>query len=158
MSRASTLNRLAGFTLVELIVTMVIVGVLAAVVMPRFMGREGFESRGFFDQAQSVVRYAQKTAIAQHRNALFVVITASNVSACYDAACTLPVIHPSTGAALTATAPTPVSMAPALTFSYNALGQPSFAVDQTITLTTTSPGDVNRIFNIARETGYVSHP
>lgn len=144
--------------MVELIVTMVIIGVLAAVIMPRFMGREGFQSRGFFDQTQSIVRYAQKTAIAQRRNALFVIISAGSVSACYDLACASPVLHPSTGLPLTATAPSGVTLSPPLTFSYNALGQPSFATDQVFAVNTTVSGDVNRVFRIARETGYVSNP
>jgi len=57
----------AGFTLVELVVTLIIVGVLGAFVAPRFFGTHGFEERGFHDETKSALRYAQKTAIAQHR-------------------------------------------------------------------------------------------
>jgi MSHA pilin protein MshC len=56
-----------GFTMVELVTVMVIAGVLAAMLAPRFFGRSVFESRGFYDQVVSTLRYAQKAAIAQRR-------------------------------------------------------------------------------------------
>jgi len=60
-------NRQRGFTLVELITVMVIVGILAVAVLPRFFDANTFQSRGFNDQVISSLRYAQKVAIAQHR-------------------------------------------------------------------------------------------
>ena len=68
-----------GFTLVELIMTMVIAGILAAVVAPRFFSADVFQSRGFADQVQASLRYAQKQAIAQRRN-VCVTLAASNIS------------------------------------------------------------------------------
>ncbi len=61
-----------GFTLVEIITVIVILGILAAVVAPRFFERKVFDSLGFYDQVKSTVRYAQKSAIAQRR---FVCVT-----------------------------------------------------------------------------------
>ncbi len=58
--------------MVEMITVMVILGVLAAVAFPRLFDRDLLNSRGFYDQVISTVRYAQKSAIAQQR---FVCVT-----------------------------------------------------------------------------------
>ena len=57
----------AGFTLIELIAMMIIIGILAIAVLPRFADQSVFVSRGFHDETLSLLRYAQKTAIAQRR-------------------------------------------------------------------------------------------
>lgn len=56
-----------GFTLIELIVVMIVIGILAVIVAPRFANRSDFDARGYFDGTLSVLRYAQKTAVAQRR-------------------------------------------------------------------------------------------
>lgn len=61
------LVRQHGFTLVELITIIVILGIIAAIAIPRFFDRNVFDSRGFHDQVISTLRHAQKTAIAQRR-------------------------------------------------------------------------------------------
>jgi MSHA pilin protein MshC len=67
----------SGFTLVELITVMVIVGIMAATVLPRFFTVSDFEDRGSADQVKSMLRFAQKTAIAQHRNISVSISTAA---------------------------------------------------------------------------------
>lgn len=53
-----------GFTIVELVMTIMIIGILAAVVGPRFFDRKVFDERLFFEEAVASVRYAQKLALA----------------------------------------------------------------------------------------------
>lgn len=60
--------RSRGFTIIELVVVMIMIGILAVTVLPRFAGKHGFEERGFRDQVAAGLRYAQKSAIAARRN------------------------------------------------------------------------------------------
>ncbi len=55
-----------GFTLIELIMVLVLIGILAVFVTPR-LNVTVFEARGFHDGTLGYLRYAQKTAIAQRR-------------------------------------------------------------------------------------------
>src|SRR5665647_363876 len=56
-----------GFTLIELIMVMVMLGVLAVFAAPRIFNSDDFYARGFHDETLALLRYAQKTAIAQRR-------------------------------------------------------------------------------------------
>ena len=53
-----------GFTIVELIMVMVILGIISAVAAPRFFDRKVFDERFYFEEVLSTVRYGQKLAVA----------------------------------------------------------------------------------------------
>lgn len=57
-----------GFTMIELIVVMTIVGILAAVIVPKMLDRQDVDALGFRNGAAALLRYAQKMAIAQRRD------------------------------------------------------------------------------------------
>lgn len=82
-----------GFTIVELVTVLVVVGVLAGVAAPRFFQRRGFDAVSYTDQVKALMRYGQKIAIAQSRN-VFVRLNGSSVALCYDAGCTARVAPP----------------------------------------------------------------
>jgi MSHA pilin protein MshC len=144
-----------GFTLPELVMTIVVVGILAVMAAPRFVSWTGFASRGFYDEAQGVVRLAQKTAIAW-RSSIFVCVSATDVSAISNNNCAAPVLltHPTTpGGYLKSTAPTGVTLSStAASFSFDGLGRPS--APATITLTSTITGDPARQIVVEAQTGY----
>lgn len=53
-----------GFTIVELIMVIMILGIISAVAVPRFFDRKVFDERFYFEEALSTVRYGQKLAVA----------------------------------------------------------------------------------------------
>jgi MSHA pilin protein MshC len=148
-----------GFTLAELVMTIAIIGILAVMVAPRFVSSRNFMSRGFYDEAQALVRYAQKIAIARRTNVL-VCVSVNEISAISSADCTAPtptyLPHPIGGADLRRTAPDGVTLSsvPPSSFSFDGLGRPSAAA--TITFTSVIAGDPARQIVVAAETGYVA--
>lgn len=56
-----------GFTLIELIMVILVMGVLAVVAAPRVFNTSDVNARGFHDETLALLRYAQKSAIAQRR-------------------------------------------------------------------------------------------
>lgn len=71
--------RQRGFTLIELIMVMVMLGVLAVFAAPRIFNSDDFYARGFHDETLGLLRYAQKTAIAQRRT-VCVAFTSNQIS------------------------------------------------------------------------------
>jgi MSHA pilin protein MshC len=65
---------------------MVIISILLFVAAPRFFDRNTFDVRLFEDRIQTMLQYAQKTAIAQNKN-VYVRLNGSSVALCLDAAC-----------------------------------------------------------------------
>ncbi len=146
-----------GFTLTELVMTIAIIAILAALVGPRFMGSQAFETRGFYDEAQAVVRNAQNVAIAQRR-ANVVCVAANEIRAISNANCAAPttLAHPLTGAPLVASTRGGATVASSTaSLSFDGLGRPTPA-PVTITFNSTVAGDPVRQITVAAETGYVA--
>ncbi len=105
-----------GFTLTELIIIMIIMGVLMATAAPRFMGTQTFESRGFYDEVLSSLRYAQKIAVGTGCPIQFTITTGpDSYGMTRGTACEngnfiggVPIINPRTGADYPTAAPADV--------------------------------------------------
>ncbi len=150
----------AGFTLVELIVVMMIIGILAVVTIPRLVDTQTFHSRGFYDETLAALRYAQKAAIAQRRN-VCVALTATTVTltianaAGGAVACNTPLAGPTGVTPFVITARPGVTFSGTLSnFSLNALGKPN--PDAAVSLNIVGDGTTRTII-VEQETGYV-HP
>lgn len=148
-----SINDQRGFTLIELIMAIVIVGILAVFVVSSF-NNTGFQARGFADQLQTSLRYAQKVALAQRRNAC-VTTTASlitlTIASSSGAAslCVGNLAFPAGGN--TIKAPNGVTLTPAVTVTFDALGRTSSSRNFTVS-------DVANNIVVEAETGYVHSP
>lgn len=147
----------AGFTLVELVVTIAILAIVAAVAAPRFFQASTFQSRGFYDKSAAVIRLAQKTAVAWRRP-VYVCVTSSptKVIAASVAGCgaNTELKYPVSGAIASEEAPPGVTLN-VVQFSFDGLGSPSPGAI-TINFTSTIAGDPARTITVAANTGYVS--
>lgn len=56
-----------GFTLRELLIVLILIGIVIRVTMPNFNLTSTFDAAGYADQTEALIRFAQKTAIAQRR-------------------------------------------------------------------------------------------
>jgi MSHA pilin protein MshC len=135
--------RHAGYTIIELVLVMVIIGILGAVAGPRFFDNTAFDERAYLDELASSLRYAQKIAVASGCQVRADISTGSYALTqqapqgghCNpaDASFPLPVML-STGQAMSGTAPSGVVTSPALTVVFDALGRTNLASNQTLTV------------------------
>ncbi len=148
-----------GFTLIELIMVIVIMGVLAVFAAPRLFNSDDFYARGFHDETLALLRYAQKTAIAQRRTVCVafasssVTLTMAANPATSDCATAATLTGPNGSPMVTARSGVSFSGTPT-NFNFNGLGQPINAsgvpvVTQSIQIT--GAADVV----VEAQTGYV---
>lgn len=147
----------SGFTVVELVMVIVLLGVLAAYAAPRLLNVSDFYARGFHDENLGYLRYAQKTAIAQRRTVCIAfsanTLTLSLAPTPDVSTCTLP-LNGSTGSSVL-TARSGISYSPVPTaFNFNGLGQPINASGTLVATQTLKIATTNDI-TVESNTGYV---
>lgn len=139
MKQFSQPHRQLGFTLIELVFTIVLLGILSAVALPRFIGSSGFDERVLFDDTLNAVRYAQKVAVATGCYTRFSV-NANSFSVFRDDSCSsglftsnLTVSHPASGEASYTGSQSGVNLTSTqTTTTFDALGRAD--ADNTITV------------------------
>jgi MSHA pilin protein MshC len=129
-----------GFTVLELVVVMVVIGILSVVVLPRLDLFDGFDQLGYRDRVRATLEYARKSAVAQRRKVQVTlaagsvtVLIASDVpdgaaANTFDRNLVLPGSNSNTF-----NAPAGVTLSPPAVLVFDALGQPSAGGSFTIT-------------------------
>jgi MSHA pilin protein MshC len=149
-------NRIAGFSLFELIIVIVLLSILSVYALSRLFDQEDFAARGFFDDTVNAVRFAQKLAISTGCE-VRVAINASDYQLLQSSTCSAsdfvnPVANPANRGLnyQNLNMPSGFSLSPATTITFNALGVPGS--DELITLT---DGSTSYSFNLSGQTGLV---
>jgi MSHA pilin protein MshC len=153
-------NKERGFTMVELIVVMVLVGILSAVALPNVTQAFAVKAPGYRDQVVGAIDFARKIAVAQRRH-VCVSIAASTVTVTSDHG--LPVNHtngtcPSTltlpSGSNVITAPSNITASPTASIDFDAEGRPVTGAPVTITMTDSSVSQTASL-TVEAESGYV---
>ncbi len=122
-----------GFTLVELVVTLSLLGILSAMALPRFIGTDPFTERAFHDESLAALGYARQLAYTsgcdvrvEFSNSGYRLGQWSECTPSDHSTADTPVPRPG-GGDFTAEAPTGVTVSN-LVFFFDQLGRPREAV------------------------------
>jgi len=135
LGRGVVAGRERGFTLIELIMVIVILGVLAVFAAPRILNNSDFYARGLHDETMALLRYAQKTAVAQRRMVCVTFDTASTPNTLVlalesptgagNVVCNVNVVGPKGDSPATVQAKSGTGFSSATSFVFDGLGQPT---------------------------------
>ncbi len=153
----SPLRKQAAFTLIELVMVIMLLGILSATALPRFFSVSSYQQQVFFDDTLNAVRYAQKLAVATACNVqvsinanAYALKQPANRSQCLSSSATfsLAVRNPGSGETSYTHAESGVSLSStATTFYFDALGRASTNVTITVAGAKT--------ISVVRDTGFV---
>jgi len=148
------MHKKRGFTLIELVTVLVIIGIISAVALPRFFSADSFYNRGFYTEVVNAMRFSQQLAVAINCNTR-VVLTSNSYTVTLDDDSTncsamsfgTPARNPITGELGFSGNSTNASISTPTTVTFNALG--SATSDTTITV-----GNIS--FCVNSSSGYIS--
>lgn len=139
-----------GFTLVEIVVVILIVGILSISIAPRFFGVSSYENRKTIDELLSALRYSQQMAMNRGGD-IHLVLTANNFTVQLSDGTDLR--SPDGRIPYTKTFPNNIN-ATSETIRYNGLGQPVSAAKIPLTANTTININGSPVITIEANTGY----
>ena len=157
----------AGFTMMELVIVIILLGVLAVAALPKLSGNSIFRAAAFHDEIVAALRYAQKSAVS-HRRLVCATFTPTSVTLTIalndsDTACSATTLNSPTGDAAYARSldadnvtvdlsPSgPIYFRPAGTATADGAG--SNPTDYTVTVN--DSGSVSASITVVGATGYV---
>ena len=122
-------RRISGFTLIELILVLVVLGALSVFVAPRFFQKTSFDSLAFEQELKTAIRFAHNLSIASGCE-VQVALTANSYALYFpDSSCNPPdafganpVNHPLQSGNYTGAAPSGVSISGFGDFYFNDVG------------------------------------
>jgi len=145
-----------GFTLVELVTVIAVLGIMAAISAPRFASSHIFETRGDAGLASATLKYAQKTAIAQRR-VVYVVYNATvppSLSLCFTVDCSQTVTNPESGNPYSFVFSRNVQVN-AGTVGFDSLGRPVPNQTAALVITNAKNNQQSVTVNVEQDTGYI---
>src|SRR5262249_13116259 len=114
-----------GVTLIELVAVIVILGVVGAMVLPRWFDNQVFEERGYVEDLAGAIRHSQRIALASGCEVQFTVSVSGYaamqrpvLSTCNSVGAWTQPVPRQAGTPVIATAPTSVATNPATTFVF----------------------------------------
>ena len=154
----AVLRRQSGFTVVELVVVMVLIGIFAVSALPRFFQASRFEEMGFAESSAAAARFARRLALNSRCDTGFSIDgsgyqVVQRASGCVSGGFSRPVNRPG-GQAWAGSAPAGVAIG-ALAIYFDAQGRP---VDIATGLALNSPASYlvgSRNITIEHETGFI---
>lgn len=135
--------RAAGYTLIELVVVLSVIGILAVSIGPKFFTQSVFSQRGYADELAAALRYTQKAAVITGCPARLTLAASSYLAAqqaasgntcnTSDATWSTPVIGPD-GTAIQDSAPSGTTASPTGAYVFDDQGRLTSSPGTTITI------------------------
>lgn len=139
-----------GFTLIELIVIILVLGILAAVAIPMFFDLNVYRNRAAYDEVAGAVRYAQKLAVASGCEVQVALTGNSYALQQHATDCSTGTFADISGHPVTRGTFSDITLSPsANSFIFDPMGRS----DQSV-----SVGVHGRTISVVAETGYVDAP